>query len=81
VALVVCCGRDDGEISRRAANIKRNGEELSQNGLAGTPAQLIEKIATYRTLGVSRIYLQVLDISDLDHVALIADEVLSQVAD
>jgi F420-dependent oxidoreductase-like protein len=81
VALVVCCGRDDTEISRRAANIKRNGEELSQNGLAGTPAQLIEKIATYRTLGVSRIYLQVLDISDLDHVALIADEVLSQVAD
>jgi len=81
VALVVCCGRDDGEISRRAANIKRNGEELSQNGLAGTPTQLIEKIATYRTLGVSRIYLQVLDISDLDHVALIADEVLSQVAD
>jgi F420-dependent oxidoreductase-like protein len=81
VALVVCCGRDDTEVARRAANIKRNGEELTQNGLAGTPAQLIEKIATYRVLGVSRIYLQVLDISDLDHVALIADEVLSQVAD
>jgi F420-dependent oxidoreductase-like protein len=81
VALVVCCGRDDAEVARRAANIKRNGEELNQNGLAGTPAQLIEKIDTYRDLGVSRIYLQVLDISDLDHVALIADEVLSQVAD
>lgn len=80
VALVVCCGRDDAEVARRAANIKRNGEELSQNGLAGTPAQLIKKIDTYRELDVSRIYLQVLDISDLDHVALIADEVLSQVA-
>jgi F420-dependent oxidoreductase-like protein len=79
-ALVVCCGRDEAEVARRAANIGREVEELTLNGLTGTPAQLVEKIATYRLLGVSRIYLQVLDINDLDHVALIADEVLSAVA-
>jgi F420-dependent oxidoreductase-like protein len=77
VAQVVCCGRDDAEIARRAANIGRDVEELSRNGLAGTPAQLLEKIATFRELGVSRIYTQVLDIKDLDHVRLISDEVLS----
>jgi alkanesulfonate monooxygenase len=81
VALVVCCGRDEAEIARRAAKIGREVDELTLNGLTGTPAQLIEKIGTYRLLGVSRIYLQVLDISDLEHVALIADQVLSQVAD
>jgi alkanesulfonate monooxygenase len=79
VALVVCCGRDEAEVARRAAIIGREVEELSTNGLAGTPAQLIEKIATYHDLGVSRIYLQVLDVKDLDHVSLIADEVLSAI--
>ncbi|MFZ0768151.1 MAG: LLM class F420-dependent oxidoreductase [Acidimicrobiales bacterium] len=79
VAQVVCCGRDTAEVARRAANIGREVEELSSNGLAGTPAQLIEKIATYDEIGVSRIYLQVLDVHDLEHVALIADQVLSAV--
>ncbi|MCU1362231.1 MAG: class F420-dependent oxidoreductase [Acidimicrobiaceae bacterium] len=81
VALVVCCGHNEAEVARRAANIGREVGELAENGLAGTPAQLVEKIATYRLMGVSRIYLQVLDIGDLDHVALIADQVLRDVAD
>jgi F420-dependent oxidoreductase-like protein len=81
VALVVCCGQNEAEVARRAANIGREVGELTENGLAGTPAQLVEKIASYRLIGVSRIYLQVLDIGDLDHVALIADQVLRDVAD
>jgi F420-dependent oxidoreductase-like protein len=81
VALVVCGGRDDAEVARRAANIGREVAELSSNGLAGTPAQLIEKIATYRDIGVSRVYLQVLDVQDLDHVGLIANDVLTAVRD
>jgi F420-dependent oxidoreductase-like protein len=76
VALVVCCGRDDAEVARRAAHIGREVGELTKNGLTGTPELLLEKIATYNELGVSRIYLQVLDVHDLDHVRLIAEEVL-----
>jgi F420-dependent oxidoreductase-like protein len=76
VALVVCCGRDDAEVARRAAHIGREVDELTKNGLTGTPELLLEKIATYNELGVSRIYLQVLDVHDLDHVRLIAEEVL-----
>jgi F420-dependent oxidoreductase-like protein len=79
LAVVVCCGKDDAEVKRRAANIGRDVEEMSRNGLAGTPAQLIEKIGTYREIGVTRVYLQVLDFDDLDHVRLIASEVLTAV--
>jgi F420-dependent oxidoreductase-like protein len=79
LAVVVCCGENDGEVARRAANIGRDVEEISRDGLAGTPAQLIEKIDTYREIGVSRVYLQVLDFDDLDHVRLIASEVLTAV--
>ncbi len=80
-ALVVCCGQNEAEIARRASNIGREVPELSENGLAGTPAQVIDKILHYGELGVSRMYLQVLDMEDLDHVRLIATEVLLAVGD
>jgi F420-dependent oxidoreductase-like protein len=79
LAVVVCCGESDADVKRRAANIGRDVEEMSRDGLVGTPAQLIEKIETYREIGASRVYLQVLDFDDLDHVRLIAAEVLGAV--
>jgi F420-dependent oxidoreductase-like protein len=79
LAVVVCCGENDNEVKRRAANIDRDVDEMSRDGLVGTPAQLIEKIGTYREMGVSRVYLQVLDFDDLDHVRLIASEVMPAV--
>jgi alkanesulfonate monooxygenase len=75
VALVVCCGRDDREVARRAAAIGRGVDELKENGLAGSASEIIEKISTFAQLGVSRIYLQVLDMDDLDHVELLASGV------
>lgn len=36
-ALVVCVGKDDREVARRAAAIGREVGELKTNGLAGTP--------------------------------------------
>jgi alkanesulfonate monooxygenase SsuD/methylene tetrahydromethanopterin reductase-like flavin-dependent oxidoreductase (luciferase family) len=79
LAVVVCCGQNDAEVKRRAANIGRDVDEMSRDGLVGTPAQLIETIETYREVGVSRVYLQVLDFDDLDHVRLIASEVVTAV--
>jgi len=52
---------------------------MSRDGLVGTPAQLVETIETYREMGVARVYLQVLDFDDLDHVRLIASEVVTAV--
>jgi len=75
VGLVVCCGRTEAEVARRAAAIGREVDELRDNGLAGSPAEVLEKLGTYAAAGAERFYLQVLDISDLDHLRLIADEV------
>lgn len=77
-ALVVCVGKDDAEVARRAAAIGRDVDELKANGLAGSPAQVVEKIGAYGAIGSSRVYLQLLDLDDLDHLELISAQVLSQ---
>lgn len=76
-ALVVCCGRDEAEVARRAAIIGREVAELRTNGAAGTPAEVAAKVATYRDAGATRMYLQILDVEDLDHLELIAAEVMT----
>ncbi|MEV1045733.1 LLM class F420-dependent oxidoreductase [Streptomyces sp. NPDC049916] len=77
-ALVVCTGKDDAEVARRAAAIGRDVEELKANGLAGSPAEVVDKIGRYGAIGSSRIYLQVLDLADLDHLELISSQIQSQ---
>src|SRR5262249_53201856 len=64
-AQVVCCGRDDDEVARRAAAIGREVDELRANGLAGSPAELVDKIGAFAAAGCQRVYLQVLDLADL----------------
>jgi F420-dependent oxidoreductase-like protein len=76
VAQPVVVGRDDAEVARRAANIGRDVVELKQNAFAGTPAEVLDRIgAWHEATGVRRVYLQLLDLSDLDHVDLFAAEV------
>ncbi|GAB2962743.1 LLM class F420-dependent oxidoreductase [Streptomyces heilongjiangensis] len=79
-ALVVCVGKDDAEVARRAAVIGREVDELKTNGLAGTPAEVVEKIGRYQAIGSQRIYLQVLDLDDLDHLELISSAVQTQLS-
>ncbi|NND75007.1 MAG: LLM class F420-dependent oxidoreductase [Ilumatobacter sp.] len=74
-ALVVCCGSDEAEFARRAANIGREPAELRQNGVAGTPDEAAATLRAWREAGAERIYLQVLDLADLDHLDLVAAEV------
>ncbi|RST05818.1 LLM class F420-dependent oxidoreductase [Streptomyces sp. WAC07149] len=77
-ALVVCVGKDDAEVARRAAAIGREVDELKANGLAGSPDEVVEKLGTYSAIGSSRVYLQLLDLGDLDHLELISARVLPQ---
>jgi alkanesulfonate monooxygenase len=80
-ALVLCVGRDDAEIARRADAIGRDVAEIRANGMAGTPAEVVDKIGTWRErTGIGRVYLQLLDLNDLDHVDLVAAEVASQLS-
>jgi F420-dependent oxidoreductase-like protein len=78
-AQVVCCGRDEAEVARRAAAIGRDVSDLRANELAGTPAEVVDTIGRFAEEGTGRIYLQVLDLHDLDHLELLASEVLPQV--
>jgi F420-dependent oxidoreductase-like protein len=74
-AQVVCVGADEAEVQRRAAAIGREPDELRANGAAGTPDEVVARLRSFADLGATRTYLQVLDLSDLDHLALIAEEV------
>ena len=74
-ALVVCCGDDDATIARRAAAMGWSVGDLETYGACGTPTQVAERIAQWRDAGASRVYLQILDLSDLDHLRLISREV------
>ncbi|MFF2525115.1 LLM class F420-dependent oxidoreductase [Streptomyces liangshanensis] len=79
-ALIVCVGKDDAEVARRAAAIGREVDELKANGLAGSPAEVVDKIGRYAAVGSSRFYLQVMDLDDLDHLELISSQVRSQLS-
>jgi len=74
-ALVVCCGDDDATIARRAAAMGWSVGDLETYGACGAPAQVAERIGQWRDAGASRVYLQILDLSDLDHLRLISREV------
>ena len=76
VCLVVCCGANESEIARRAKALGREPGELRENGAAGTPAEVVARLQQFADAGAQRVYLQCLDLTDLDHVRLIGDEVL-----
>jgi F420-dependent oxidoreductase-like protein len=77
-ALVLCVGKDEAEIARRAAAIGREVDELREHGVAGTPAEAVDILGRYIEAGAERFYLQVLDLSDLDQLDLVAGEVAPQ---
>jgi F420-dependent oxidoreductase-like protein len=80
-AQVLCCGRDEAEVRRRAQAIGRDPAELRAHGAAGTPTEMVDALGRYaEATGAQRIYLQTLDLDDLDHVELVAAEVAPQLA-
>ncbi|MGH9245534.1 MAG: LLM class F420-dependent oxidoreductase [Acidimicrobiales bacterium] len=80
VAVNVCCGADAAEAARRAKAIGRNPRDWGPSDVGGTPAEVVERLQAYAARGADRAYLQVLDLGDLDHIRLIAAEVLPNVA-
>jgi alkanesulfonate monooxygenase len=74
-ALVVCAGRDDKEIRARAAAIGRDVDELRENGAAGTAPEVAQRLSSWAATGATTLYLQILDLGDLNHLHFIAEEV------
>jgi len=79
IAHTVVCGKDEAELRRRAAALGREADAVLAVGLTGTPGEVAAKIGAYAEIGAERVYLQVLDLTDLDHLALIASDVAPQV--
>jgi F420-dependent oxidoreductase-like protein len=75
-AQTLAVGQDEAEARRRAAAIGRSASELRRDGLGGTVEEVVDKIGRFRELGASRMYLQVLDLPDLDQLRLVASEVM-----
>lgn len=65
---LVCLGADPATLERRLAATGRRPDEI-RDGLAGTPGQILDKLADFARVGVSRMYLQILDLSDHGHLA------------
>ena len=77
-AQTLAVGRDDAEVRRRAAAIGQPPDDLRVEGLGGTAAEVVDKIGRLVDLGATRVYLQVLDLTDLEHLELVAAEVAPQ---
>lgn len=81
VALTTVCAASEAEAARGAEAINQDPERLLANGLFGTPEMVAERLSSYAALGISRVYLQLLDLADLDQVAFIGRELAPLIND
>jgi F420-dependent oxidoreductase-like protein len=78
-AVTAVVGKDDAEVARRAAAIGHDLGNLRESGAAaGTPAEVVDRLGAFTEVGATRAYLQIMDLHDLDHLALIASDVAAQ---
>jgi F420-dependent oxidoreductase-like protein len=71
-AQTIACGRTESEARARADRIGRTPP------LFGTPDQIVDQIGAFAEAGATRLYLQILDLADLDHLDVIATQVAGQ---
>ncbi|TWD83835.1 F420-dependent oxidoreductase-like protein [Kribbella amoyensis] len=76
----VVVGKDDAEVKRRADAVGWSLEELAEHGVGGTPDQVVDQLGRFAEIGTEHYYVQIMDLADLDHLDLIASEVLPQVS-
>lgn len=78
VPRTIAVGATEAEAARRAEASFRDLASLRKDGVAGTAAEAVDRIGALKELGVQRLYLQVIDLRDLDHLAFIAQEIVPQ---
>jgi F420-dependent oxidoreductase-like protein len=76
--IVVAIGRTDAEARRRAAPLHVKSALPPEDPVVGSPDQLVERIGEFAAIGATRVHLRLIDLADLDHLELIAAEVLPQ---
>ncbi len=80
VAQTVAVGRDDAEARRRLEATGSSADDLRDgHGVVGTVSEVVDQLGPFAELGVSRVYCQVLDLGDLDHVELLGGDLAAQI--
>ena len=77
-ALIAVGGQNEADFARRAAAVGRQPAELREHGLAGTASEIVDRLGSLADSGVECVYLQIMDLSDLDHLEWLAAEVVPQ---
>ena len=77
-AVTVCCGSNARDLRRRSEKAALHAAATRAEPVSGSPAAVAEQLQAYADAGVHRVYLQILDLDDLEHMALIAEEVMPQ---
>ncbi|MHA7984321.1 TIGR03560 family F420-dependent LLM class oxidoreductase [Rathayibacter sp. CAU 1779] len=72
-AVTATIGATMGEADARAHRLKMDLDTQRSHGLYGAPADVAERIARLRDLGAKRVYLQLLDVVDLDQLDLLVE--------
>ncbi len=79
LAMSTIAGANDVEVGRRAARLGRTVDQVRDGvNIVGGPAEIAERMARYADHGIDRVYLQLLDLQDVDHVEYLGTEVLPQ---
>ena len=76
IAQPVAVGRTEAAFLARAERIGADPERLRAVNLGGTIDEVADRIARYAELGASRVYLQCIDLHDLDLLTELADGLL-----
>ncbi|MDM4763965.1 LLM class F420-dependent oxidoreductase [Galbitalea sp. SE-J8] len=79
VARSTVVGASADEVARRAAAAGIDAASLGSSTLGGSVDELVNQIGRLAELGADRVYLQLMDMTDLDHLDLIGREVLPRV--
>ncbi|MEV0720454.1 hypothetical protein AB0H87_38405, partial [Asanoa sp. NPDC050611] len=79
VCVSVACGRDAATVERRAA-LLRPPVRAAASGVYGSVDQVVDHLGEFAAIGAARAYVRIADLADLDHLDLLAGEVMPQVA-
>jgi hypothetical protein len=77
---VLCAAADEAGVNRRAQAIGRDPEQMRRDGFGGTANEVVDRLGELRDKGINRVYLQVLDLHDLDHLEFVATKIAPQLA-
>ncbi|MGW0501377.1 LLM class F420-dependent oxidoreductase [Micromonospora sp. NPDC003241] len=79
--IAVAIGRTDAQARRRAAPLHETSALPPEEAVVGSPERLVDRIGEFAAVGTTRVHLRLVDLDDLDHLELIAAEVLPRLSE